>query len=69
MILAQTNARYDFSRGELPLFVQAGAKYRRASRDIDVNDLVALTTHRTNAPRSIRGLLSTACPSGRAQVI
>jgi len=43
MILAQTNARYDFSRGELPLFVQAGAKYRRASRDIDVNDLVALT--------------------------
>lgn len=43
MELAQGNARYDFNRGEAPLFVQTGAKYRRASRDIDVNDLVART--------------------------
>lgn len=43
MELAQGNARYYFNRGELPLFLQAGGKYRRASRDIDVNDLVALT--------------------------
>jgi len=43
MVLAQLNARYDFTHRGLPLYLQAGAKYRRASRDIDVNDLVALT--------------------------
>jgi TonB-dependent receptor len=47
MELVQGNARYDFNRGELPLFIRAGAKYRRASREIDVNDLVALTRRTT----------------------
>lgn len=47
MVLFQGNARYDFTRGSLPLFVQTGAKYRRASRDIDVNDLVSLTRRTT----------------------
>jgi iron complex outermembrane receptor protein len=43
MVLAQANARYDFTRGGLPFYLQGGAKYRRASRAIDSNDLVALT--------------------------
>lgn len=43
MTLLQGDARYDFEEGRFPVFLKTGAKYRRATRDIDSNTLVSLT--------------------------